>query len=268
MKCYNLFLTTISLILLASCSSQKQVSYFQDIQFENNESRHVQLATLNEIKIQPHDKLSILVNSQDPRLSNLFNLPIVLQQVGIESQKGTSYGLSGYVVDSNGNINFPILGELHISGLTREEVQSLIKKELQSKDLIKDPVITVEFLNLNIAVLGEVLHPGRYSIDKDHFTILDALSLAGDLTIYGKRDRVLVMRSVNGEQQIYNIDLCSAEKLYSSPVYYLQQNDVVYVEPNDTKIRQSTVNGNNIRSTSFWISIASLLTTITVLFVK
>ena len=152
--------------------------------------------------------------------------------------------------------------------MTREEVAVYIKKELQSHDLIKDPVVTVEFMNLSVNVMGEVNRPGRYNIDKDHLTILDALSQAGDLTIYGKREKVLVLRNENGKQRVYGINLCSADHLYSSPVYYLQQNDVVYVEPNDTKARQSTVNGNNVRSTSFWISLASLLTTIRVLIFK
>lgn len=123
-------------------------------------------------------------------------------------------------------------------------------------------------MNLSVNVMGEVNRPGRYNIDKDHLTILDALSQAGDLTIYGKREKVLVLRNENGTQRVYGINLCSADHLYSSPVYYLQQNDVVYVEPNDTKARQSTVNGNNVRSTSFWISLASLLTTISVLIFK
>lgn len=123
-------------------------------------------------------------------------------------------------------------------------------------------------MNLSVNVMGEVNRPGRYNIDKDHLTILDALSQAGDLTIYGKREKVLVLRNENGKQRVYDINLCSADHLYSSPVYYLQQNDVVYVEPNDTKARQSTVNGNNVRSTSFWISLASLLTTISVLIFK
>ena len=161
-----------------------------------------------------------------------------------------------------------MLGKLHVQDMTREEVAVYIKKELQSHDLIKDPVVTVEFMNLSVNVMGEVNRPGRYNIDKDHLTILDALSQAGDLTIYGKREKVLVLRNENGKQRVYGINLCSADHLYSSPVYYLQQNDVVYVEPNDTKARQSTVNGNNVRSTSFWISLASLLTTISVLIFK
>ena len=171
-------------------------------------------------------------------------------------------------MDSKGDIDFPVLGKLHVQDMTREEVAVYIKKELQSHDLIKDPVVTVEFMNLSVNVMGEVNRPGRYNIDKDHLTILDALSQAGDLTIYGKREKVLVLRNENGKQRVYGINLCSADHLYSSPVYYLQQNDVVYVEPNDTKARQSTVNGNNVRSTSFWISLASLLTTISVLIFK
>ena len=226
------------------------------------------LTAPTEIKIQPKDKLSILINSQDLRLTNLFNLPIVSQQVGQEYSQHTTRGLSGYTVDSKGDIDFPVLGALHVQGMTREDVAVYIKKELQSHDLIKDPVVTVEFMNLSIDVMGEVNNPGRYNIDKDHLTILDALSLAGDLTIYGKREKVLVLRNENGTQRVYGVNLCSADHLYSSPVYYLQQNDVVYVEPNDTKARQSTVNGNNVRSTSFWISLASLLTSIAVLIVK
>ena len=152
--------------------------------------------------------------------------------------------------------------------MKREEIASYIKNELISKNLIKDPVVTVEFMNLAISVLGEVGKPGRYNIDRDKITLLDAISMAGDLTIYGKRDNVYVMRNEGGKQTSYRVNLLSAQDVYSSPAYYLQQNDVIYVEPNSVRARQSTVNGNNVRSTSFWISLASLLTTITVLFVK
>lgn len=262
--CKNLFLAA-SLILLGACSTSKEIPYFQDLRPGESE---LTLTTPVEIKIQPKDKLSILVNSQDPRLTNLFNLPIFTQQIGQESNTGSSRGVSGYTVDTKGCIDFPVLGKIFIAGMTREEVAAHIKSELQSHDLIKDPVVTVEYMNLSIAVMGEVKNPGRYNIDKDHLTILDALSQAGDLTIYGKREKVLVLRNEEGKQRVYGVNLCSAEHLYTSPVYYLQQNDVVYVEPNDTKARQSTVNGNNVRSTSFWISLASLLTSIAVLIVK
>ncbi|EJX08607.1 polysaccharide biosynthesis/export family protein [Bacteroides xylanisolvens] len=262
--CKNLFLAAF-LLILGACSTSKEITYFQDLRPGESE---LTLTTPVEIKIQPKDKLSILVNSQDPRLTNLFNLPILSQQIGIDNSYAMSRGVSGYTVDLQGNIDFPVLGKVHVADMTREEVAVLIKSELQSRDLIKDPVVTVEYMNLSISVMGEVNRPGRYNIDKDHLTILDALSQAGDLTIFGKREKVLVLRNEDGKQRVYGINLCSAEHLYTSPVYYLQQNDVVYVEPNDTKARQSTVNGNNVRSTSFWISLASLLTSIAVLIAK
>lgn len=256
---------SVLLLILESCSTSREITYFQDLRPGESE---LMLTAPVEIRVQPKDQLSILVNSQDLRLTNLFNLPIVTQQIGQESTTNNSRGVSGYTVDSKGNIDFPVLGEIHIAGMTREEVAGYIKKELQSHDLIKDPVVTVEYMNLSISVMGEVNHPGRYYIDKDNYSVLDALSQAGDLTINGKRDKVLILRNEEGKQRVYGINLCSAEHLYTSPAYYLQQNDVVYVEPNATRARQSTVNGNNVRSTSFWISLASLLTTIAVLIVK
>ncbi|MDC1767466.1 MULTISPECIES: polysaccharide biosynthesis/export family protein [Bacteroides] len=265
MKFCNFLSVAISILLLSSCSTSQGISYFQDLRPGESE---VSLTAPTEIRIQPKDKLSILVNSQDQRLTNLFNLPIVSQQIGQESIQGTNRGVSGYTVNLKGNIDFPVLGEIHVQGMTREEVAVHIKQELKSHDLIKDPVVTVEFMNLSVSIMGEVNKPGRYNIDKDNLTILDALSQAGDLTIYGKREKVLVLRNENGMQRVYGVNLCSAGHLYSSPVYYLQQNDVVYVEPNNTRARQSTVNGNNVRSTSFWISLASLLTSIAVLIAK
>jgi len=255
----------ICAMAVCSCSTPRDIAYFQDLQPGETE---LTVTDPVEITIRPKDKLSILVNSQDPRLTNLFNLPIISQQVGVDNSTNTNRGLSGYTVDSKGCIDFPVLGKIKVEGMTREKVAAKIKAELTAQNLVKEPVVTVEFMNLTIAVMGEVNKPGRYSIDKDEVTILDALSMAGDLSIYGKREKVLVLRKEGGQQRVYGVNLCSASHIYSSPVYYLQQNDVVYVEPNDTKARQSTVNGNTVRSTSFWISLASLLTTIAVLIVK
>ena len=174
-------------------------------------------------------------------------------------------GVSGYTVDAHGDIDFPVLGKVHVAGMKRQEIAEYIKGELVRENLVKDPVVTVEFMNLCVSVLGEVNNPGRFSIDRDRLTVLDALSLAGDLTIYGNRYKVIVLRQEDDVQRVYGIDLTSGEHVYSSPAYYLQQNDVVYVEPNAVKARQSTVNGNNVRSTSFWISLASLLTSVAIL---
>lgn len=265
MKICNTIAAAVTLILAAGCSTPSQITYFQDLRPGESE---LVLDSPDEIRIRPKDKLSILVNSQDQRLTNLFNLPIVSQQIGLESTQGTSRGLSGYTVDSNGDIDFPVLGPIRVMGMKREEAAAFIKEELKSHNLVKEPVVTVEFMNLTVSVLGEVAKPGRYSIDKDRITILDALGMAGDLTIYGNRRKVMVLRNEGGTQRVYGVDLCSASHVYSSPVYFLRQNDVVYVEPNATRARQSTVNGNNVRSTSFWLSLASLLTTIGVLVFK
>lgn len=247
---------------MCSCAAPK-VAYFQDMQSGNTEK----VITPTDIRVQPGDKIMILVNSKDPMLVNLFNLPVVNRQIGSVSNT-TPQGISGYTINSAGNIDFPVLGEVHIAGMTRGEISSYIKSELVGRNLVKDPVVTVEFMNLTISVLGEVANPGRFNIDKDRITLLEALSMAGDLTIYGKRDNVTVQREENGKTMIYKVDLGSGADLYASPVYYVKQNDVIYVEPNSVRARQSTVNGNNVRSTSFWLSLASLLTTITVLIVK
>ena len=147
--------------------------------------------------------------------------------------------------------------------MTREELGEYIRRELISRDLAKNPIVTVDYLNLSVTVIGEVGHPGRFAIDREDYTILDALSAAGDLTIYGKRNNIRVLREENGVQRVYEVDLNSGRTLAQSPVYYLQQNDVIYVEPNETKARQSTPNGNSVLTPSFWISILSFAASIT-----
>lgn len=262
-----LFLSIIGTGLLSSCGTSKDVIYFQDLKPGETE---ITLPEVQAITVQPEDKISIIVNSRDPQLTDLFNLPYVSRQLGQSLRTtglstGTNNGISGYTVDANGNIDFPVLGKVHVAGMKREEIAEHIKNELVTKNLVKDPVVTVEFMNLCVSVMGEVNNPGRFAIDRDRLTILDALSMAGDLTIYGNRQKVLVLRQEDGQQRVYGINLTSGEHVYTSPAYYLQQNDVVYVEPNSMRSRQSTVNGNNVRSTSFWISLASLLTSIGIL---
>ena len=256
-----------SVVALCSCGSSKQVVYFQDLKPGETE---IKLPEVKAITIRPEDKISIIVNSRDPQLTDLFNLPIMSRQLGQAmrgsgASTGSSQGVSAYTVDANGEIDFPVLGKIYVAGMKREEIATYIKNELVKENLVKDPVVTVEFANLCISVLGEVNNPGRFSIDRDRLTVLDALSMAGDLTIYGNRYKVMVLRQEGDVQRVYGLDLTSGEHVYSSPAYYLQQNDVVYVEPNAVKARQSTVNGNNVRSTSFWISLASLLTSVAIL---
>ena len=261
----RIFQLLVAVTLFSGCAAP-QIAYFQDVYAGSAET----IATGTDIRVQPEDKISIVVNSRDPLLANLFNLPVISRTIGATTEQNTFYdrGVSGYTVNKAGDIEFPVLGKVHIAGMTREEISAKIKNELISQNLVKDPVVTVEFMNLTVSVLGEVTKPGRYNIDKDRMTLLDAIGMAGDLTVYGERNRVMVQREVEGKQKAYFVDLTSAKSLYSSPVYYLKQNDLVYVEPNKVKARQSTVNGNTIRSSSFWVSIGSLLTSILVLIVK
>ncbi len=262
-----LLLSLAGTALLSSCGTSKEVVYFQDMKPGETE---IKLPEVQPITVQPEDKISIIVNSRDPQLSNLFNLPYVTRQLGQSVQSNsisanTGQGISGYTIDTEGNIDFPVIGKIHVAGMEREEIAEMIKNKLITENLVKDPIVTVEFMNLCVSVLGEVNNPGRFSIDRDHLTLLDALSLAGDLTIQGNRTKVLVLRQEGDKQRVYGVNLTSGEHIYTSPVYYLRQNDVVYVEPNAMKARQATVNGNNVRSTSFWISLASLLTSIGIL---
>lgn len=259
----RIFQLLVAVALFSGCAAPK-IAYFQDVYAGSAET----IATGTDIRVQPEDKISIVVNSRDPLLTNLFNLPVSTRRVGETVSTYRDGAISGYTIDKEGNIDFPVLGKLHIGGMNREEIVNYIKEQLISQNLVKDPVVTVEFMNLSVSVLGEVTRPGRYNIDKDRMTLLDAISMAGDLTVYGLRNKVMVQREENGKQNVYVVDLTSAKSLYSSPVYYLKQNDLVYVEPNDVRARQSTVNGNNIRSSSFWVSIASLLTSVLVLIVR
>lgn len=263
MNMKNILFLIGALLLLTSCSASK-ITYFQDYQT----AQAIPVATPTDIRIKPNDKISILVNSKDPMLMGLFNLPIIPRQVGSSLSYNNAQGILGYTVNQMGNIEFPVLGAVSVAGKTRQEVSSVIKNMLIEQNLIKDPVVTVEFMNLTLSVLGEVARPGQFRIDRDRITLLDAISMAGDLTIYGMRENVIVQRIENGKLATYEVNLCSANSLYASPAYYLQQNDVVYVSPNGVRARQSTVNGNNVLSTSFWISLASLATSISFLIAK
>lgn len=167
----------------------------------------------------------------------------------------------------DGFIDFPALGKIKVSGKTRDQIASYIKNELIAQKQASEIVVTVEFMNLGYRVLGEVTNPGRFAIERDGVTIFDAIASAGDLTITGKRGNVKVLRIENGVQKTYTIDLCSAESILGSPAYYIQQEDVVYVEPNNMRKRQTSINGNNLLSASFWISLASLAASTALLFV-
>lgn len=252
-------------MLLYSCNSTKEIAYLQDLQPQNKES----VSANRGITIQPKDILSIVVSCKDPELAAMFNLPTVSYQQNSEivSGNGGSQQLLGYTVDEKGEINFPVIGKIKVVGLSRWELQEKIKNELTSRNLLKDMVVTVEFQNFKISILGEVTNPGSYRVEGDKVTILEAISMAKDLTIYGLRDQVYVIREENGQRTISKVDLRSKD-LFKSPVYFLKQNDIIYVQPNKVKAGQSTLNENSLKSVGLWISIASLLTSVGVLIVS
>ena len=257
-----------AVLFVASCGTPQKIIYFQD---EAN-GQSVELPHNQPITLQPEDKISIIVKSRDYNLTNLFNLPYFTQRIGTSAETantvGFTQGVAGYLVDSDGCINFPVLGNIKVAGMTRAQLSDYIEKTLIEMDYVKDPIVIVDYMNLRVGVMGEVNTPGRYPIDRDEYTVLDALSAAGDLTIYGKRENIRVLRTENGRKYTYYVNINSVDSLAKSPAYYLKQNDVVYVEPNNVRARQSTVNGNNILSTSFWISVASLASTVALYFVR
>ena len=242
---------------LFSCRTYEKINYIQDVKPEEKTA----IENFSSIRIQPRDMISIIVSSRNPELAKMFNLPVASYQAGTEfSESGGSQRLIGYVVNENGEIDFPVLGTLKVEGLTRWELADLVKSKIIESNYIKDPIVSVQFMNFKVAVLGEVTSPGSFAVDGDKLTLLDALSLARDLTIFGRRDRVFVIREQAAERCIYQVDLRSVD-LFKSPAYYLKQNDVVYVEPNHVRAGQSTINENNIKSVSLWVSIGSFLAT-------
>ena len=258
-----------AMALLFACSTPTNIAYIQDVR----EGTVLTPPSASAIRLKPMDQISIVVSCRDPQVAAMFNLPTYTRRIGEQSNLSANLGsntngMSGYTVDSKGAIDFPIIGEVIVGGLTREQAANLIKERLVDSKQIKDPVVTVEFMNLGFSVLGEVTRPGRYAIDRDKFTILDALSRAGDLTIDGQRENVTLLRSESGKDQAYQINLLNAESLYSSPAFYVQQGDIIYVTPNERRQRESTINGNTIRSTSFWISLSSLATSVAVLVIN
>ena len=245
----------IMLLLATSCTTQKQVVYFQDLLHEGS----VNIAAPQDIRLKVGDQVTIHVNSKDQELTLPLNLTRTTNGSGNDTRLA-------YTVDEKGNIDFPTLGEIHIEGKTRDEVAKYIKQTILDRKLVLDPIVIVDFYNQQVSVIGEVGNPGKYDINKDRFTVLDALSMAGDLTIQGRRDNITVLREENGVQKAYVLNINDAAQFHASPAYYLQQNDIVYVEPNTTKAGQSSVNGNTLRNVSFWFSVASLALTLVTFF--
>ena len=259
-----IFAVLAAVLMVSSCVAPKNIAYFQNRLVDQPE----QIDKHGGIVIQPKDMMSIVVSSKNPELVVMFNLPIVSYQAGSEITSSGGYQrLMGYVVDNDGFIDFPILGRLKVSGLTRWELSEMIKARLLDEGYLTDCVVTVEFMNFKVSVIGEVNSPGTYTIEGDKVTVLQAISLARDLTIFGQRENVTVIRERNNERVMYQINLCDVG-MFNSPAYYLQQNDIVYVEPGEIKARQSTTDDKGLRMTSIFVSGGSLLVSIATMIIS
>lgn len=246
----------VMLFLLASCQSYKKVPYMQDV---NGVNKAVQQEGLYDAKIMPKDLLTIVVSCTSPELAAPFNLTVAspTNLATTNLMTTTQPILQPYLVDNEGKISFPVLGELKLGGLTKREAEQLVKERL--KPYIKeDPIVTVRMVNYKISVIGEVTRPGTFTISNEKVNLLEALAMAGDMTVYGLRDNVkLIREDANGKQQIISLDLNKAETILS-PYYWLQQNDIIYVTPNKAKARNSDIGS----STSLWFSATSILVSI------
>ncbi|MBR4729492.1 MAG: polysaccharide biosynthesis/export family protein [Prevotella sp.] len=257
---YSIVLTLVSLFF-ASCGSTKDVAYFQnseDIDFTRSEY-------LYDARIMPKDVLTITVNTVNPEASAPFNLIVstALNTSSVNQSIGSNRALQTYLVDNKGCIEFPVLGTIEVGGLTKSMCEQLLHDKIKPYlNAAENPVVTVRMSNYKISVLGEVNRPGMFTVGNEKINILEALAQAGDLTIYGVRDRVkLIREDAKGRKEIHTINLTDAN-IISSPYYYLQQNDIIYVEPNKVKAQNSSVGQVTTLSfsaTSILISLASLL---------
>lgn len=251
-------LILVLVVLVTSCASKEDILYMQDIAAAQSQLT----ASVHETKIKPNDLLTIVVSADDPMTAAPFNLPITSSYLPNGPQINTAQQLQTYLVNDQGEISFPVLGTITIAGRERNEAVELLEKRL--KEYIKNPIVNLRIVNYNISVLGEVAKPGNFTVQDEKVTVLEALSLAGDLTIYGKRDNILVVRDQGDSTKVnYRIDLTNSDFM-RSPAYYLQQNDIVYVEPNKAQVQSSTYN----RNTPVYISIASVLISLIVLITR
>ena len=261
------WLILFSFLFFSACTTTKNVAYFQDL----TDTSKIYTQVINgtyEVQIQPDDILEIIVNSINTDAAAPFNMgnsnpapapgsriiqSITSGQINSSSTGGTTTG-KGYLVDKQGSIDFPVLGNIQVKGLTITQLKDTLKSKLNK--YLQDPIINIRLLNYKVTVLGEVMRPSTYSIPSERITVVDAIGMAGDLTIYGKRENVLLIREEKGERKFIRLNLNSSN-IFESPYYYLKQNDIIYVEPNKSKIAASDI--TQLRNISIATSAITLL---------
>ena len=249
MKYWKLFILSFA-ILLGACNAQQRVLYIQDVA----SGSEIDVPEGYMIRIKPNDQLTVVVNSKNPELAMPFNTSTSYNALngGMTTTTANESSLQVLTVTSDGYITLPIIGDVKCEGLTREELEQKIEQKITEGKYIDDPKVNVRFNDLTVSIIGEVNKPGRYSIKRDQITIFEALALAGDMTIYGSREDVAVIREKDGKNIITKLDLRS-QNIFESPCFYLEQNDVIIVSPNKYKAATAEINQNR----SFWISLVS-----------
>ena len=260
MKHLGIFI--LGALLLASCATNKRAAYIQQVQTDIPTA----IEQDYQIRIKPLDRLTVTINSKDPELAAPFNAASSYNSLnGLSSYSSSSNGnLQILTVDKEGKIQLPIIGEIDCDGLTRNELAKKIENTIRENGMVHDPIV-IQFADVKFSVLGEVARPGQFSITKDRISLFDALAMAGDLTIYGQRENVALIREENGMRTVHYFDLKNPDIL-TSPYFYLQQDDVVYVTPNKYKAQAGEINQNRsfyIPLVSVAVSVATLLVTIT-----
>ena len=261
-KSLSLLIFVISL-MITSCGSYKDVPYMQNVNTLNEFANDL---PLYDAKIMPKDLLSITVNTTDPQAAAPFNLTM---QTPINVAQGNAYtttqpALQQYLVNNNGEITMPVIGKVKVVGMTKTQAEEIIRVRLEPY-LKEEPIVTVRMANYKISVLGEVAHPGTFTVSNEKVNVLEALAMAGDMTVYGMRKNVkLIREDAQGKRQIAVLDLTDSQ-IVVSPFFYLKQNDILYVTPNETKAKNSTIGNTTttwLSATSILVSLASLIATI------
>ncbi len=254
-------------LFVVSCKTNKQVVYFQNLEEQVTELSKVPIDY--ELKISPDDQLAISITSSVPEAVAAYNLPALTYAMPGEKSYNTMPNVPLYVVDKEGNITLPVIGKMHVAGMSRTEIEKKIQERLTQD--VKDALVNVQLMNFKVAILGEVKNPGTISVSGDRISILDAIATAGDLTIYGERKNVLLVREQNGKREFYRFDLTDPA-IFAAPYYYLQQNDVIYISPNKSQQANSRYSQNgqfNVSIVSTIVSAISVLASLAIaLFIK
>lgn len=255
----KLLSVVLLIFFLGACSVPKDVVYFQGIDSLTTAQKELMNQTYT-TKIVPDDLLSITVTAWDPTVVTPFNPPVFAYAAQGETSVVPSQQLQTYLVDKEGDINFPVIGKVHVAGLTKQQVSAKLQELI--KPYVEDALVNVQIVNYKITLMGEVSRPGAISVKNDRISILDAIGQVGDLTINANRKNILIIRDHNGEKEFARMDITRPD-LFASPYYYLKQNDVVYVEPNDAKKRNARYSQAQQYSITVFSSILSAISVIT-----